>query len=97
MYQEYHETGNNVPKGDPALHQIIQTLDKSISRFESTVTETRNKLQLINRHEEPSTVRNEEKRKQPETAIEQIAELLYRLEELNFKAESNLRHLMDII
>lgn len=97
MYQAYQEKDLNEPNGDPELQQIIQILDKSISRFECTVTETHNQLQLISRHEELSTVKNEEKRRQPETATEQLRELLYRLEELNLKAENNVRHLMRII
>ena len=81
----------------PELQRIIEELQDVIVRYDDIVCETKSKLKAIKRYDEPSTLNEAVKEKQPESVTEEINRLLYRLNELNEKAESNLRHLREIV
>lgn len=89
------EMSNSVKQ--PELSVIIERLQSAVNRYDGIVLETKNKLQTIKRHEEPSALNDEVKEKQPESATEEINRLLFRLNELNETAEINLRHLGEIV
>lgn len=81
----------------PELNVIIEKLQSSVNRYDDIVCETRIKLQMIKKYEEPSTNNEVAKEKQPECATEEINRLLFRLNEINEAAERNLRHLREIV
>lgn len=81
----------------PELNVIIERLQYAVNRYDDIVCETKNKLQTIKRYDEPSTLSEAVKGKQPESATEEINCLLSSLNDLNEKAESNLRHLREIV
>jgi hypothetical protein len=81
----------------PELNVIIEKLQSAVNRYDGIVCETKGKLQTIKRYDEPSTLNEAVKEKQPDSATEEINRLLYRLNDLNEKAEGNLRHLREII
>lgn len=100
MYGEkIHEKGCDMPTAihQPELNVIIEKLQSAVNRYDGIVCETKGKLQAIKRYDEPSTLNEAVKEKQPESATEEINRLLYRLNDLNEKAEGNLRHLTEII
>jgi len=100
MYGEkIQEKGYDVPTEihQPELNVIIEKLQNAVNRYDGIVCETKCKLQTIKRYEEPSTLNDAVKEKNPESATEEINRLLYRLNDLNEKAEANLRHLREII
>jgi len=81
----------------PELNVIIERLQSAVNRYDGIVCETKSKLQTIKRYDEPSTINEAVKEKQPESVTEEINRLLYRLNDLNEKAEGNLRHLREIV
>jgi len=81
----------------PELNVIIEKLQSAVNRYDGIVCETKGKLQAIKRYDEPSPLNEAVKEKQPDSATEEINRLLYRLNELNEKAEGNLRHLRELI
>ena len=81
----------------PELNVIIERLQSAVNRYDDIVCETRTKLQTIKKYEEPSTLNEAVKGKQPESATEEINCLLFRLNDLNEMAEINLRHLREIV
>lgn len=100
MYGEkIQEKGYDVPTSDnqPELNVIIERLQSAVNRYECIVCETRAKLQTIKKYEEPSTLNDAVKEKQPESVTEEINRLLFRLNDLNETAEINLRHLGEIV
>lgn len=100
MYGEkIQEKGYDMPTAihHPELNVIIEKLQNAVNRYDGIVCETKGKLQTIKRYDEPSTLTEAVKEKQPESATEEINRLLYRLNDLNEKAEGNLRHLREII
>jgi hypothetical protein len=100
MYGEkIQEKGYDMPTAihQPELALIIEKLQNAVNRYDGIVCETKQKLQTIKRYDEPSPLNDAVKEKQPESVTEEINRLLYRLVELNEKAESNLRHLREIV
>jgi hypothetical protein len=100
MYGEkIQEEGYDMPVSihQPELNVIIEKLQSAVNHYNDIVCETKGKLQTIKRYNEPSTLIEAEKEKQPDSATEEINCLLYRLNDLNEKAEGNLRHLREII
>lgn len=100
MYEEkIQEKGYDMPTAihQPELNVIIEKLQSAVNRYDGIVCETKGKLQTIKRYDEPSTLNDAVKEKQPDSATEEINRLLYRLNDLNEKAEGNLRHLREII
>lgn len=101
MYGEkIQEKGCDMPTSvhQTELNVIIERLQGAVNRYDVIVCETRTKLQMIKKYEEPSTPLNEAvKEKQPESATEEINRLLFRLNDLNEAAEINLRHLREIV
>lgn len=100
MYgEEIQEKGYDMPISvhQPELNVIIERLQSAVNRYDDIVLETRTKLQTIKKYEEPSTINEDVKEKQPESATEEINRLLFRLNELNEVAERNLRHLREIV
>lgn len=100
MYGEkIQEKGYDMPTSvhHPELNVIIERLQSAVNRYDGIVCETRTKLQTIKKYEEPSTHNEAVKEKQPESATEEINSLLFRLNDLNEKAEINLRHLREIV
>jgi len=100
MYGEkIQEKGHDMPTlvHQPELNVIIDRLQSAVNRYDGIVCETRTKLQAIKKYEEPSTLNEAAKEKQPESATEEINRLLFRLNELNETAERNLRHLREIV
>lgn len=81
----------------PELATIIEKLQSAVNRYDAIVCDTRTKLQTIKKYEEPSTLNEAVKEKQPESATEEINRLLFRLNDLNETAERNLRHLREIV
>jgi hypothetical protein len=81
----------------PELNVIIERLQSAVNRYDGIVCETKSKLQTIKRYDEPSTLKEAMEEKQPESVTEEIIRLLYSLNDLNEKAESNLRHLREIV
>ena len=81
----------------PELQRIIEVLQDAINRYDNIVCETRGKLQTIKRYDEPVNASDGAKEKQPESALEEVNRLLYRLKELNDKAQTNLSHLREIV
>ena len=83
----------------PELSVIIERLQDVVNHYDGILCETRNKLQMIKKHEESSKVREKEnaEKKEPESATEEINRLLFILCELNERAEINLRHLSEIV
>lgn len=81
----------------PELIVIIERLQSAVNRYDGIVYETRSKLQTIKKYDEPSTLNEAVKEKQPESATEEINRLLFRLNDLNETAERNLRHLREIV
>lgn len=81
----------------PELNVIIERLQSAVNRYDDIVCETRTKLQTIKKYEEPSTLNEAVKEKQPESATDEINRLLFRLNDLNETAEINLRHLREIV
>jgi hypothetical protein len=82
---------------EPELQRIIEALHNAINRYDDIVCETRSKLQIIKRYDEPINASDGVKDKQPESALEEVNRLLYRLKELNDKAQTNLSHLREIV
>lgn len=100
MYGEkIQEKGCDMPTEihQPELATIIERLQSTINRYDDIVCETKGKLQTIKRYDEPSTLNESAKEKQPESVTEEINRLLYLLNDLNEKAEGNLRHLREIV
>lgn len=100
MYGEkIQEKGHDMPTSvhQPELNAIIEKLQSAVNRYDCIVCETKGNLQTIKRYDEPSTLNEAVKEKQPDSATEEINRLLYRLNDLNEKAEGNLRHLREII
>jgi hypothetical protein len=100
MYREkIQEKGYDMPTSihQPELNVIIEKLQSAVNRYDGIVCETKGKLQTIKRYDEPSTLNEAVKEKQPDSATEEINRLLYRLNDLNEKAEGNLRHFREII
>jgi len=100
MYGEkIQEKGYDMPTAihQPELNVIIEKLQSAVNRYDGIVCETKGKLQTIKRYDEPSTLNEAVKEKQPDSATEEINRLLYRLNDLNEKAEGNLRHLREIV
>jgi len=100
MYGEKnHEKGYDMPLTvhPPELSVIIEKLQNAVNRYDNIVCETKGKLQTIKRSDEPSPLTEAGKEKQPESVTEEINRLLYRLNDLNEKAEGNLRHLREIV
>jgi len=100
MYGEkIQEKGYDMPTAihQPELNVIIEKLQSAVNRYDGIVCDTKGKLQTIKRYDEPSTLNDAVKEKQPDSATEEINRLLYRLNDLNEKAECNLRHLREII
>jgi hypothetical protein len=81
----------------PEFSLIIGKLESAVNRYDSIVCETKEKLQAIKSYDKPSTLKESVKDKQPESITEEINLLLDRLNELNEKAEGNLRHLRKIV
>ena len=81
----------------PELNIIIEKLQGAVKRYDDIVCETKNRLQMIKRYDEPSTLNSIVKEIIPESATEEINRLIDFLDELNDKAESNLRHLREIV
>ena len=100
MYGEkIQEKGYDMPTSvhQPELNVIIERLQSAVNRYDDIVCETKSKLQTIKRYDEPATLNEAVKEKQPESVTEEINRLLYSLNDLNEKAESNLRHLRKIV
>jgi hypothetical protein len=100
MYGEkIQEKGYDMPTAihQPELATIIERLQSAVNRYDGIVCETKGKLQTIKMYDEPSTLNEAVKEKQPESVTEEINRLLYRLNDLNEKAEGNLRHLREIV
>lgn len=100
MYGEkIQEKGYDMPTTihQPELATIIERLQSAVNRYDGIVCETRTKLQTIKKYEEPSTLNEAVKEKEPESVTEEINRLLFRLSELNETAERNLRHLREIV
>ncbi len=100
MYGEkIQEKGYDMPTSvhQPELNVIIERLQSAVNRYDGILCETRAKLQTIKRYDEPATLNEAVKEKQPESVTEEINRLLYSLNDLNEKAESNLRHLREIV
>jgi hypothetical protein len=81
----------------PELAVIVDRLQNVINRYDDIVCETKNKLQMIKKYEEPATLKEVTKEKQPESVTEEIHRLICLLDELNERALSNLRHLREIV
>lgn len=81
----------------PELETIIEKLQYVVDRYYGLVCETGTKLQMIKKYEESSTLNEDVKEKQPESATNEINRLLDMLNDLNDKAEVNLRHLREIV
>jgi len=102
MYGEkIQEKGYDMPTSvhQPELNVIIERLQSAVNRYDGIVCETKNKLQTIKRYDEPSpsTLNEAMEEKQPQSVTEEINRLLYILNDLNERAESNLRHLREIV
>lgn len=100
MYGEkIQEKGYDMPKSihQPELKVIVERLQSAVNRYDGIVCETRNKLQAIKNYEEHLKLNEATKEKHPESATEEINCLLFLLNELNEAAESNLRHLGEIV
>lgn len=100
MYGEkIQEKGCDMPTSvhQPELSLIIERLQYAVNRYDTIVCETRSKLQTIKMYNEPSTLIEDVNEKHPESATEEINRLLFRLNDLNETAESNLRHLREIV
>lgn len=100
MYREkIQEKGDDMPTQihQPELEVIIERLQGAVNRYEDIVCETKVKLKIIKIYDEPSTLNDVVKEKQPESLTEEINRLIYRLNDLNEKAEGNLRHLREIV
>jgi len=100
MYKEkIQEKGYDMPTSvhQPELKVIIERLQIAVNRYDDIVCETKDKLHMIKRYDEPSTLNEAVEEKQPESVTEEIIRLLYSLNYLNDKAESNLRHLREIV
>ena len=100
MYGEkIQEKGYDMPTSvqQPELNVIIERLQSAVNRYDDIVCETKSKLQAIKRYDEPATLNEDGKEKQPGSVTEEINHLLYNLEFLNEKSQSNLRHLRDIV
>lgn len=81
----------------PELQKIVEALKDAINFYDTLVYETKDKLQIIKRFEEPKNVHKEEKETSPECVLEEVDYLIGRLRNLNDIAESNLRHLRQIV
>lgn len=101
MYrEEIQEKDYSMPTSvrQPELNLIIERFQCAISHYDGIVCETRKKLQMIKKYEEPSSTLSEAvKENQPESILEEINRLLSRLNDLNEAAEGNLRHLQEIV
>ena len=102
MYGEkIQEKGHDTPTSvhQPELKLIIERLQSVVNHYDGILCQTRNKLQMIKKHEEPSNVtdRGNADKKEPESATEEINRLLFYLCELNERAEINLQHLSEIV
>lgn len=100
MYGEkIQEKGYDGPTSvhQPELNVIIERLQSAVNRYDEIVCETQSKLQTIKKYDEPSTLNEAVKEKQPESVTEEINRLLFRLNDLNEAAERNLRHLREIV
>ena len=100
MYEgKIQEKGYDMPTSvhQPELNVIIERLQSAVNRYDGIVCETKNKLQIIKMYDEPSTLDEAVEEKKPESVTEEINRLLYSLNALNEKAESNLRHLREIV
>ncbi len=100
MYGEkIQEEGYDMPTSihQPELAVIIERLQSAVNRYDVIVYETKQKLQTIKKYDEPSALNDALKEKQPESVTEEINRLLFRLNDLNEKAQGNLRHLREIV
>lgn len=100
MYGEkIQEKGYDMPTSvqQPELNVIIERLQGAVNRYYDIVCETKSKLQTIKRNVEPPTLNEAMKEEQPKSVTEEINRLLNGLNDLNEKAESNLRHLREIV
>lgn len=82
----------------PDLQVIIERLQNALNLYDCIVHDTRFKLQSIKKVNKPLTPPSESEIEPPsESAIEEINRLIYRLNDLNEKAEGNLQHLREIV
>lgn len=99
--EKNQEKGYDMPTSvqaqKPELETIIEKLQYVVDRYYGLVCETGTKLQMIKKYEESSTLNEDVKEKQPESATNEINRLLDMLNDLNNKAEVNLRHLREIV
>ena len=100
MYgKKIQDKGYDMPTAihQPELVIIIERLQSAVNCYDNVVFETKQKLQTIKRYDEPSTLNDAVKEKQPESITEEINCLLFQLNYLNEKAKGNLRHLQEIV
>jgi hypothetical protein len=100
MYKEQiKEKGSDMPTAihQPELNVIIERLANAVNRYDDILSETKHKLQTIKKYDEPATSNEVSKETEPDSLIEEIHFLLFKLNDLNERAEANLRHLREIV
>lgn len=81
----------------PELQRIVEKLQDAINLNDNIVLETRGRLQNITRFEEPKNDTDAAKEPPRESVLDEVNYLINRLKNLNNIAESNLRHLKEIV
>lgn len=83
----------------PELITLTEQFQIAVDRFEGLTREVRTKLQNIKRYSEPEPEPEPKPKNeaQPESFVEEMRRLIFKVEEYNSRLELNLRHLNEII
>lgn len=81
----------------PELVVLTERFQNAVNRFDGLTCEITTKLQNIKRYSEPEPKIEVPVEKQPESFVEEMNLLIYKVEEYNSRLEFNLRHLNEMI
>lgn len=81
----------------PSFMEIHGRLLNCIDRYDGLTNELNNKLQTIQRYDEPCPLKNETTEKQPDCIVDELFRLISRLSDYNDRIEVSLRHLNQIV
>lgn len=81
----------------PGLIVLTERFQNAVNKFDGLTWEIAEKLQKIKRYSEPDPRIEAQVKNQPESFVEEMHQLICRVEEYNSRLEFNLRHLKEII
>ena len=94
----YNDTTNAVESSIPYLARIVNRFHEAVDRTSGLTSEIENNLQLISRYEEPTKecVASSD-HKDPNSYVDDMNNLISRLEVYNDRLAFSLRHIKELI